>query len=260
MTLALDLPPPAESFLSRVDPRWRLAAFILAAAATATFRTLPAAAVAALAAFLLVLLSRLPLSWFLSRLVQILPFLILFTIWLPFTVDAHGSRWQVGPLHLSAAGVHAAATLILKAVTLLTLMIVLLATAPLPTTLQAAHALRLPSLLIHLLLLTYRYVFLLAQEFTRLRIALRVRGYRSQFRLHTYRTIGHVAGTLLVRSHDRAERVGQAMRCRGFDGSFRSLATFHTTIGDIAFFMMMGTNAGLLWAWDWMDSLANWSP
>jgi cobalt/nickel transport system permease protein len=64
---------------------------------------------------------------------------------------------------------------------------------------------------------------------------------------HCYRTLGHVAGTLLVRGHERAERVGQAMRCRGFDGHFRTLTTFRTTAADVtAFLLIVGGAAGLV--------------
>src|SRR5262249_325713 len=98
--------------------------------------------------------------------------------------------------------------------------------------------------------LTYRYLFLLADELGRLRTALRVRGYRNRPNLHSYRTVGHVAGTLLVRSYERAERVGQAMRCRGFDGRFRSLAAARTRATDVIFFAVVaGGTAGLL-TWD----------
>ena len=102
----------------------------------------------------------------------------------------------------------------------------MLATAPLEVTLKAAHALRVPGLLVQLALLSYRYLFVLGDELARLRVALRVRGYRHRANWHSYRTVGHVAGTLLVRGYERAERVGQAMRCRGFDGRFRSLTEF----------------------------------
>ena len=77
--------------------------------------------------------------------------------------------------------------------------LVVLATAPPDATLKAAHALRVPGLIIQLALLTYRYLFLLADELGRLRTALRVRGYRNRMNRHSYRTVGHVAGTLLVR-------------------------------------------------------------
>jgi cobalt/nickel transport system permease protein len=131
-----------------------------------------------------------------------------------------------------------------------TLVLSLWATSPWQVTLKAARALRLPGLLVQLLGLTYRYLFLLAEEMQRLRVALRVRGYRNRADLHSYRTVGQVAGTLLVRSHERAERVGQAMRCRGFDGTYRTLADFRTRGADVlAFGLIVGGAAGLVF-WD----------
>ena len=68
-------------------------------------------------------------------------------------------------------------------------------------------------------------------------MALRVRGYRNRANLHSYRTIGAVTGALLVRGWERGERVGHAMRCRGFDGRFRSLSEFRTTAADVLMFL-----------------------
>ena len=62
-----------------------------------------------------------------------------------------------------------------KALALATLAAVLLVSAPLDATLKAAHALRVPGLLIQLALLSYRYLFVLGDELARLRIALRCR-------------------------------------------------------------------------------------
>ena len=47
---------------------------------------------------------------------------------------------------------------------------------------------------------------------------------------------GHVTGAVLVRGADRAERVADAMRCRGFDGTFHTTAAFRTTLADILAF------------------------
>jgi cobalt/nickel transport system permease protein len=100
------------------------------------------------------------------------------------------------------------------------------------------------------MLLSYRYLFLLGEELGRLRVALRVRGYRNRMSLHSYRTVGHVTGVLLLRGHERAERVGQAMRCRGFDGRYRSLAEFRTRWTDVAFFALTVGAASALVLWD----------
>jgi cobalt/nickel transport system permease protein len=80
-----------------------------------------------------------------------------------------------------------------------------------------------------------------------------VRGYKNRPALHSYRTIGHVAGALLVRSYERAERVGQAMRCRGFDGEFRSLAEFRTSAADAGTFVLIVAGAAALVVWDFVQ-------
>jgi cobalt/nickel transport system permease protein len=155
----------------------------------------------------------------------------------------------------SVTGLERAAALVAKAASIVALVLVLFATAPLQDTFKAAQSLRIPGWLVQLGLMSYRYLHLLGEEFARLRIALRVRGYRNRAAVHSYRTIGHVAGTLLVRGHERSERVAQAMRCRAFDGQFRSLHGFQTRTVDVVFFASVILAAGTLLAWDlWIRS------
>ncbi len=155
------------------------------------------------------------------------------------------------PVFFGGAAV-TAVVLVCKAAALVTLALVLLATAPLDATLKAAHALHAPGLLVQLTLMSYRYLFLLADELGRLRTALRLRGYRNRANLHSYRTIGAVTGALLVRGWERAERVGQAMRCRGFDGRFRSLSDFRTTGADVLAFAVIVVAAAAVCTLDWV--------
>jgi cobalt/nickel transport system permease protein len=252
MTLAFSPPPSTRSIVSRLDPRWKVADLLIAAAVVATLHTLPATAVALAASLALALLARLPSRWFLERLGMAALFLALFTLPLPWLLTGDGAVWTFGPLRLSRHGVEVALLLAAKAIALITLFLTAQATAPLEATLKAAHALRIPGLLVQLGLLTYRYVFVLADELRRLRIALRVRGYRNRVSRHSYRTAGHIAGTLLVRGSERAERVGQAMRCRGFDGQFRSLNAFTTRPVDVAAFLLIAASAAALALWDWL--------
>jgi cobalt/nickel transport system permease protein len=256
MTLAFSVPPSTCSFISGLDPRWKLAALLLAATAVATLHTLPAATVALAASVLLALLARLPRRWLLERLGAAALFLALFTLPLPWLVTGDGWVWTFGSLRLSGHGIVVALLLAAKALALLILFLTVLATAPLEATLKAAHALYVPGLLVQLGLLTYRYLFVLADELRRLRIAVRVRGYRNRVSRHSYRTAGHLAGTLLVRGCERAERVGQAMRCRGFDGQFRSLTDFTTRPADVMGFFLIALSAAALALWDWLPRIS----
>ena len=63
-------------------------------------------------------------------------------------------------------------------------------------------------------------------------------------------SVREVTGTLIVRGADRADGVAQAMRCRGFDGRFRSLTTFRTRLADVVMFILIVGVAGGLVAWD----------
>jgi cobalt/nickel transport system permease protein len=256
MTLAFSAPPRPQSVVSRLDPRWKLAALLFAAGIAATLHTLPAVGCALVAALLLAFVARLPPRWFFERLAALAVFLALFTLPLPWLLDGNGPGWSFGPVHFSLHGLAVALLLSAKAVTIVTLFLVVQATAPLETTLKAAHALRVPGLLVQLGLLSYRYLFVLADELARLRIALRVRGYRNRANRHSYRTAGHVAGTLLVRGYERAERVSQAMRCRGFDGQFRSLTAFTTSPSDVLAFLLVTAGAAAVAAWDWLPRLS----
>jgi cobalt/nickel transport system permease protein len=248
MTLTLDHFHGYASPVGHFDPRWKLAALMPATLAAALLQTLLPAVAASLLAFLLVFLSGFPWSWYARRMATFALFLVPFVLWLPWLVPGNG--WDIGGVHLSWGGLELAALVFVKALTIVTLMLVLWMTAPLDSTLKAAHALRVPGLMVQLVVLTYRYVFLLGEELTRLRVALRVRGYRNRPSPHSYRTVGHVTAALLIRSYERAERVGHAMRCRGFDGRFRSLNEFHARPADVAgFCAVMLAAAGLL-AWD----------
>jgi len=246
MTLALNIPARVESPLSHMDARWKLACIFPAALLAACLHGWLTVSAALTGALLLTLVARLPIRWCLSRVAGTALFLLFFVIWLPL-FPMHGEEtFNLFGLALSPSGAERAGVILGKGVTIVTLLLVLLATSPLPELLKAAHSLRVPGLVVHLALLTFRYIFLLGDEFIRLRTALRVRGFRNRVKFHSYRTAAHAAGTLLVRGHERAERVAHAMRCRGFDGVFRSLAEFRTRPWDVIGFVSIMTTAAAI--------------
>jgi cobalt/nickel transport system permease protein len=225
MTQVLDAVAAPNSFVARRDARWKLAALTLAIVAAAVIRTPPFIASAACGAILLLVLSRFSRSVILSRLVGPGLFLLPFLLLLPLI---QGSRGAMTALIVGT-----------RAMTLLILGIVLFTTSPMHRNMQAAQALGMPIVLTQIGLMSYRYLFVLRDEFHRIRIALRVRGFRSGANRRSYRIVGHVGAMLLVRGDERAERVAQAMRCRGFDGRLRSLSPFQTRYADVLFFAII---------------------
>lgn len=239
--------PIAGSPLARWDSRWKLAAIAVLVAGTAAARGPLTAAGFLAAAAVLAGLGRVPLRAAVGR-----AGLVLFAVApvfavVPFTVDPAGPGWDVGPLRVSESGLATAAGVGCRAVAIGTFALVLVRTAPLPQTLAAAHALRVPGVIVQVAQLAVRYTKLLGAEARRTRVALLTRGFRPRTDAHTYRTMGHALGGLLVRGGDRAERVAAAMRCRGFDGTFRTPTAFRTTPADVlGFAAAAGVVAGLL--------------
>jgi cobalt/nickel transport system permease protein len=239
-----------DSPLARWDARWKLLALLIVAFGIATLDHLAPSAVALAVTLSLLALARLPGPWVRGRLALFafaaLPFLLI----LPVTLDPTGSGWSLGPLHCSEQGVAAGLAVFCRCMAIGCLTLILLGTAPLQHSLAAAHQLRVPGVLVLLMGLAYRYAFLLGEESRRIRIALRTRGFRARANRHGYRTIGQMTGAILVRGSDRADRVTAAMRCRGFDGTFRTTLTFRTAPADFIFCLLAITFTGVLIVWD----------
>jgi cobalt/nickel transport system permease protein len=82
---------------------------------------------------------------------------------------------------------------------------------------------------------------------------MRIRAFRPRTNLHTYRSYAYLVGMLFVRAAARAERVHQAMRCRGFQGRFHTMAQFPRHAGNRLFFVAT-TSAMLGLAWlEWLQ-------
>ncbi|MCS6866854.1 MAG: cobalt ECF transporter T component CbiQ [Gemmataceae bacterium] len=248
MTLAFRHRPVPPSPLARWDGRWKLAAVLLVVGGIATLNHAAAAAVAVLLGLAGAVVARLPIGWVLPRLAIVALATFPFVVVLPLTLDGPG--WSLGPVHVSERGLVAGMGVLCRALAIGCWALVLVGTAPLPATLAAAHRLKLPGRIVQVMVLTYRYAFLLADEYRRLRIAMRTRGYRVGGNRHSYRALGHATGALLVRSADRAEIVAAAMRTRGFDGTFHTLSTFRTTAGDMIIFAAVVAALIALLLWD----------
>lgn len=217
-----------------LDPRARVVAVLAFALGVVSLQRIGSVAVALAAAGAAALLLRLPLATALRRLLAAQASLALLLATLPFSVPGT-PLLRLGPLVASDAGVLRAATIALKANAILVAALALLGTLDASRIGHALHRLHAPAPLVHLLLFTVRYLGRLEEEFARLRNAMRARAFRPRSDRHTWRSLGQLAGMLLVRSAGRAERVMQAMRCRGFTGRLYVLDELHWRATDAAF-------------------------
>lgn len=105
------------------------------------------------------------------------------------------------------------------------------------------------------LLFLYRYFFVIGDEGLRMKRSVEMRSVgESPVKLKIY---GSLAGHLLLRSIDRAQRIYRAMVARGFDGEIRGVREARPGLCDIVFFA--GWTAFFLCArlWNIADCLGN---
>ena len=109
-------------------------------------------------------------------------------------------------------------TLMLKGVLCLMASFLLMATTPIDALCAALRRLHIPSMLVTLLLLTYRYVGVMTEELAVMTDAYHLRSPRQKGIDRA--AWGSFLGQLLLRSMDRAEALYAAMQLRGFRGEF----------------------------------------
>ncbi len=225
MTVICEPFSEGTSLVHRLDPRGKIMVAALFAVMMAVAQTYAATLAGLALAILCLTLARLSLSKVACRLLGVNSFIFFLWLLLPLTYPGE-AIWRWGPLEFTRQGLTYTGLITLKSNAIIIALIALIATVPVVTLGQALSRLWFPNKLCHLLLFTYRYIYVLAEEYHRLVQAMKIRGFRPGTNLHTYRSYAYLAAMLLVRSYDRAERVFQAMLCRGFHGTFYSLRVF----------------------------------
>lgn len=109
-------------------------------------------------------------------------------------------------------------TLILKGLYTVMMAYVLIATTSIENICRALRIIKVPKVLVILILLIYRYIFIMIEEASRLVMAYKLRAPR-QKGIH-YSAWGPLVGQWMLRCMDRAENVYESMLLRGFNGEF----------------------------------------
>jgi len=237
---ALDAYRPRASLIHRLDARVKLALallFIVAAALTPD-GAWPAYALLAGLALGVIVSSRLGIISVQRRVAVALPF-ALAAMTVAFTTPGRPllATTVLGrELALTDAGLARFVSILLKSYLSVQMAVVLTASTPFPTLLQAMRGLGLPKALVAIAGFTYRYAFVIGDEALRLLRARAARssvlslpkgdapgGRRGGSVLWRARVTGGMAGSLFLRSIERSERIYDAMLSRGYDGEARSL-------------------------------------
>jgi len=223
-------------WLQRIDPRAKVAMFVIAVIAASASTSL-----AVLLALYLIILgvaraSRLPFDFFVKRVWLGVP-LFAGVVILPSIFFGPGARLfdvGLGPIHLgvSAPGVWSAVVFVARVGVSVSLAVLLVLTTPWADVLKSLHALKVPHVFVLVLSMTYRYIFLFLHtlngmfEARKSRVVARLGGGEDR------RWITRSMGALMSRSFKMSNDVYAAMLARGFTGEIRTYSTYRMQAAD----------------------------
>lgn len=111
--------------------------------------------------------------------------------------------------------------------------LILVATTGVDAICTALLGFKVPRVVVTQILFMYRYVHVLIEEVIKTTRAYSLRSPHNEG--IQFKVWGSLAGLLLLRTMDRAQRIYQAMLCRGFDGEVRVVRRWELRIGDLIF-------------------------
>ncbi|OGP92915.1 MAG: cobalt ECF transporter T component CbiQ [Deltaproteobacteria bacterium RBG_16_48_10] len=182
-------------------------------------------------------MARLPLFHLVKKLLLILPFLLVITASIPFMKKdtvAGGYNLGLGGLSLSRSGLWILWNVVVKSCLGVFCIILLYSTTPFPHLVKGLEKLGVPKVFTLLLSFMYRYSFLLVDEMHRMKRARDSRSFSRRW-FWQLKTIGHMIGTLFLRSFCRAERVYVAMLSRGYHGAMPGVSLERFGSGEYLF-------------------------
>ncbi len=200
----------------------------------------------ALVVFSLIALSKVPFKYVIKKSLVVIPFVVMVAIFIPFLKkDAVGGGISFGfggadTISVSYSGLIIFFNILIKSYIGVLTVILLSSTTSFTKLLKGFEELKAPKFMIMLASFTYRYLFVLADEVIKMKRARDSRCFGGKWLWHA-KTIGHMIGSLFLRSYERAERVYIAMISRGYEGEFNRIATPSMKAGDFAFITLLLT-------------------
>ncbi|MBW1729339.1 MAG: cobalt ECF transporter T component CbiQ [Deltaproteobacteria bacterium] len=236
-----------NSLLHQLDPRVKLVSCTLFSIVMAICSTWQGLVLGLGLALTWTVLARLPIKHVLARLIMVNGLIAILWLILPFAVRGQ-ALFSVGPFTATKQGLLYTLHITMRSNAIVLALLSLLATSSLFSLGHAMGKLGIPGKIVQLLLFAYRYIHVIQLEYRRLSNAIKIRGFQPKTNLHTYKTYAYLIGMLLVKSYDRAERIRQAMICRGFCGRYYDLSEYRLKPRDmvLGICMIFGT---LLIAW-----------
>lgn len=207
-----------NSVIHQLDPVVKLFTALIFIVATASFPKYELTGILPLVLYPIVLISLggLPSGFLIKRLLIAAPLAILVGVFNPFFDRT--PLIQIGSFTISGGWISFINIMLKFSLTVFAALI-LVATSSFNEIGGALLRLKVPKVFVVQLLFTYRYLYVLIEEAGKMIRAYSLRSFRDKG--VAFPVWGSLAGQMLLRALSRAERIYQAMLCRGFRGEIR---------------------------------------
>jgi cobalt/nickel transport system permease protein len=221
-----------ETVVHRLDPRAKLIATVLFIVTVVSFPKYEIAGLLPFFLFPVILFSLgdIPVMFIMKKVLLVSAFAVFIGVFNPL-LDRRVVYSLLG-LPLSGGWI-SFLSIMVKFFLTVTAALLLIATTSFPGICHALQKLGMPEIFISQLLFLYRYLFVLTEETMRIVRARDMRSFGKKGK--GMKALVYLAGTLFLRTIERAERVSQAMLSRGYGGRLHSMRSYRLGGGDAAF-------------------------
>jgi cobalt/nickel transport system permease protein len=211
-----------KGVLQSINPLAKLVSIIAMIVASLFIFDLSYLAVLCVIPIIFAVSSRIPLKHFFARTAFVTALAAIISI-PPIFFAAGTTVWagSLGSIHvvITAQGLTNAAVFIVRVWFCVASLISLILSTGFDKMLALLSTLRVPSVIVQLFSLTYRYFFVSIHEAQSVLIAKEARTYvhKTTINMQALKDLGSIIATLFIRTYERSERVYLAMKARGFD-------------------------------------------
>lgn len=230
----LELLAAKDSVIHRLDGRAKVLVALVFIVSVVSFGKYELSAMLPFFLFpaVMVALAGLPAGYLVRKVALVIPFALIIGMFNPlFDREVLVRIGQVG----ISGGWLSCASIVVRAILTVSVALILVGVTGFTALCQALERLGMPQVFARQMLFMYRYLFVLCEEVARIS---RARGLRSCGNGGIgMQPFGSLAGQLLLRTWERAERIHTAMLARGFSGEFHTLRTNRFDGRDLLFLL-----------------------
>lgn len=229
-----------SGLLQRIDTRIKFIVFLLLISSVIFARGIHTLLVFFLLSLILASLSRIPLRFYLPRVLVFIPVFTgiiaipyIFNIFQPHdgtalivlhefhrTIDLPLLR-PFSRIEITKEGVFWASVFLTRVTASVSFAILLMITTKWSDLVKALHTLRFPKVFVLIMSMAYRYIFLLLDLISNMLLSRKSRTVGREPAVKSWKLNAGIIGALFIKSYEMSENVYLAMLSRGFDGAVR---------------------------------------